>query len=179
MTRRGAAYHGQRALLGEEGEFARTEGGTWPTMASGFIILRDGRCLSLRHAVHDAVLRSIATGLDSATAFQQWLAAQVPGATDADLGHAFVRAADGAHVSRELDTRSLTAPNQKLFERAAREAKPIPGPFAPAEDVDRGLQRLRKMLDSCDAGRPALELSDWTVEAPPCQTRVGPGWVSD
>ena len=147
-------------------------------MASGFIILRDGRCLSLRHAVHDAVLPSIATALNSATAFHQWLAAQVPGETDADLGYAFVRAADGAHVSRELDTRDRTAPNLTLFERAAREAKPIPGPCAPDEDVNRGLQRLRKMLDSCDEGRPVLESSDWTVEAAPCQTRIGPGWDS-
>ena len=145
-------------------------------MASGFIILRDGRCLALRHAVHDAVLRSIAAGLDSATPFQDWLAGQVPHGDDAELGHAFVRVKDGSQVTRELDIRGLTASNQSLFERAARDATPTAGPYAPIEDVKSALQRLRKMLDSCDEGRPVVELSDWTVVAPPCETQIGPGW---
>jgi hypothetical protein len=145
-------------------------------MASGCIILRDGRCLSVRQAVHDAVLRSIATVVDAKTDFHAWLARQVPIETDVELGHAFVRAEDGSHVTRELDIRGLTARNQRVFERAVREAKPIEGPFAPTEDVDWALQRLRTMLDSCDEGRPALELSDSTVEMPRCETRIGPGW---
>ena len=139
--------------------------------------LRDGRCLSVRHGVHDAVLRSIATILESPSPFHDWLAGQVRAETDVELGYAFVRAADGAYVQRELDTRALTAANQRMFERAARVARPIPGPHAPAEDVDWALQRLRTMLDLCDEGRPAREFSDWTVEAPPCQTRIGPGWA--
>jgi hypothetical protein len=38
-------------------------------MASGFIVLREGRCLSLVHAIHDAVLRSITESLSCAGAF--------------------------------------------------------------------------------------------------------------
>lgn len=33
-------------------------------MASGFIILKDGRCLSVRHATHDALVRSVAASLE-------------------------------------------------------------------------------------------------------------------
>lgn len=139
--------------------------------------MRDGRCLSVRHAIHDSLLRSIATVLEG-TPLAAWLGTQVPMNTDVELGHSFARAANGEHVSRELDTRAFTELNQKLFERAAREAKPIAGPEAPVEDVEFALNRLRKMLDSCDEGRPPLELSDWTIEAPPNEMRMGPGWTA-
>lgn len=72
--------------------------------------------------------------------------------------------------------RGLTDLNRRLFELAAREAKPIAGPYAPVEDVARALKRLREMLDRCDEGRPPLELSDWTIEAPLYEKRIGPGW---
>ena len=145
-------------------------------MASGFIILRDGRCLSVRHAIHDSVLRSIASVLIGAP-LGEWLGKQVPIDTDVELGYAFVRAANGEHVSRELDTRALTESNQELFKRAAREARPIAEAYAPLADVESALNRLRKMLDLCDEGRPPLELSDWTAQAPPCEKRTGPGWI--
>jgi hypothetical protein len=145
-------------------------------MASGFLILRDGRCLSVRHAVHDAVLRSVAGALKPASPLYEWLATQVPAEGDADLGFAFVRAVDEEHVPRTLDIRGLTETNRRLFEQVARDAKAIPAPRSPVEDVESALSLLRQMLDACDAGRPVLELSDWTVEAAPCEEMVGPGW---
>ena len=82
-------------------------------MASGFIILRDGRCLSVTHAAHDAVLHSIAAAMQDATPLHAWLLTQIPVEMDVELGYAFVRASDGEHVSRKLDTRGLTKPNQE------------------------------------------------------------------
>ena len=69
-------------------------------MASGFIVLRDGRCLSLVHAIHDEVLRSIAESLDVGSPLRTWLATQTPADDDVDLGYAFVRRA--IHVARAL-----------------------------------------------------------------------------
>jgi hypothetical protein len=144
-------------------------------MASGFIILKDGRCLSVRHAAHDALLRSVVTALGDSP-FRAWLLTQVPDEGDVELGYAFIRTADGAHVVRVLDLRCLTGTNRRLFESAAREARPIEGPFAPVEDVVSALNRLRAMLDSSERGESALTLSDWTCKAPPAEGRVGPGW---
>ncbi len=145
-------------------------------MASGFIILRDGRCLAVRHAVHDALLRSVAALLVDVSPLRTWLLAQVPNELDVDLGYAFVRAANGEHFARELDLRGLTEASQRLFERAARSAEPLAGPFAPEDAVTWALERFRTMLDRCDRGEPPLELSDWTCEPPPVEGRIGPGW---
>ena len=145
-------------------------------MASGFIILRDGRCLSVRHAIHDSVLRSIAAAIEDDN-LRAWLTTQVPADGDIDIGYAFVRAGSGEHVTRELDTRGFTESNRRSFELAVAEAEPIAGPRARLEDVAFALKRLREMVRLCDEGRPPLELSDWTIEARPCEERIGPGWT--
>ena len=144
-------------------------------MACGFLILNDGRCLSVRHACHDAVLRSIAAAL-SECPLRTWLQSQVPTDADMDFGYAFIRAADEEHVSRVLDLRCLTDENRRLFEAAARSATPVAGPFAPVEDVSYALDRLRAMLERCDNGEPPLTLSDWINVAPPPKGKIGPGW---
>lgn len=59
-------------------------------MASGFIILTDGRCLSVRHKVHDAVVRSIAAAIDQAAPLADWLRRQGRAQQDRDLGHVFL-----------------------------------------------------------------------------------------
>jgi hypothetical protein len=145
-------------------------------MASGFIVLRDGRCLAVRGPIYDAVLRSIAAVMDATTSLHSWLVAQVPQEDDAELGHAFVRASDGTIISRHIDTRGLTESNRQMFDRAARLAIPTVGPHSEAADVASALKRLCDMLHMSDEGRPPLELSDWTVEAPACNDRVGPDW---
>jgi hypothetical protein len=53
-------------------------------MAPGFIVLRDGRCLSVVHAIHDAVLKSITESLEAGTPLRDWLATQTP--RDAKVG---------------------------------------------------------------------------------------------
>lgn len=145
-------------------------------MASGFIILRDGRCFSVRWTIHDVVFQSVAEAMNEGTPLRNWLCDQIPSPLDVEMGYGFIRTSDGEHISRSIDLRGMTEANQKLFETAARRAKPIPVPPAAVESVNRALRRLREMLDRCDSGEPPLSLSDWTVEAPPVEERVGPGW---
>jgi hypothetical protein len=145
-------------------------------MASGFIILSDGRCLSVQGALHDALLQSVAAAMEDDLPLRAWLNSQVPGPLDVELGYGFVRTADGEQVVRMLDLRGLTEANRRLFENAVRRAEPVAGAFAPVEAVSWVLERFREMLDRCDRGEPPLELSDWTCEAPPVERRIGPGW---
>jgi hypothetical protein len=145
-------------------------------LASGFIILKDGRCLAVRNATYDALLRSVMAAMEDGSSLRAWLHDQIPSALDDDFGYAFIRATDGEHVDRYLDLRGLTAANRSVFDIAVRRAEPVEGPFAPVEDVIWALQRFREMLDRCDRGEPPLELSDWTCEAPPVERRIGPDW---
>lgn len=145
-------------------------------MASGFIIFKDGRCFAVRHALHDALLRSVVAAIEDGSPLRAWLLTQVPCSHDVDLGYAFVRSDDGEQVARELDLRGLTEANRRLFESAARRAEPIADLFAPVEDITWVLERFREMLDRCDRGEPPLELSDWTCEAAPVERKIGPGW---
>src|SRR6476660_9170691 len=79
-----------------------------PRVASGFIVLRDGRCLAVRSRLHDSVVRSIARAIPIGDPLREWLTKQAPGHQDAELGHAFVRTGDAVHVSRLIDTRGMT-----------------------------------------------------------------------
>jgi hypothetical protein len=143
-------------------------------MASGFIVLRDGRCLSVRWPVHDAVLRAIVEKLDERSPLALWLAEQLPRDGDVELSYAFVRENDGEQVARAVDVRGLTDENRTAFEEAALIAA------RSAEGIDAvvraALDRLRRMIECARAGEPPLELSDWTTVAPPCTVRSGPGW---
>ena len=51
-------------------------------MASGFLVLPDGRCLSRRGFAHDGVIRAVADQLGPGSVEQnlkKWLAEQLPG----------------------------------------------------------------------------------------------------
>ena len=96
---------------------------------------------------------------------------------DQELGYAFVRASDGVHVSRIIDTRGMIPEIQRRFEMAARVAEPTDEPEH--EEVENCLARLKMMLAYCDEGRPPLEFSDWRELTPPPNERIGPGWPDD
>lgn len=143
-------------------------------MASGFIVLRDGRCLAVRSRLYDSVVRSIAQGLPNGDQLRELLTKQVPGEQDQELGHAFVRMADSVHVSRLIDTRGMTPEIRQRFEMAVRVAESTGEPGR--ADVDHCLARLNTMLAYCDEGRPPLEFSDCCELTPPPDERIGPGW---
>src|SRR6185436_1668335 len=51
-------------------------------MASGFIVLKDGRCLAVGYPLHDAVLISVLEALPDGDPLRAWLETQVPGTDD-------------------------------------------------------------------------------------------------
>jgi hypothetical protein len=138
-------------------------------MAAGFVILKDGRCFSVPSAAHDRALRAVLDAMGVDEPLRRWLDEQLPSDGDTELGYAFVRKSDGEHVSRHLDLRGLTELNREVFEEAALDTERT-------NESDPALLRLRQMIRYCRAGAPPLELSDWTVEAPPGPRRIGPGW---
>ena len=145
-------------------------------MASGFIVLGDGRCLAVHYPVYDAVLRSISCALSQLDPLRGWLDTQLPGEVDVELGFAFVRLANGEQVLRYLDVRGLTDPNQTKFEDAALIAQPSAGPHATFELVEVAISRLRDMIESRRAGASPLALSDWTTQPAEPVEKIGPGW---
>ena len=132
-------------------------------MASGFLILTDGRCLARRWSVYDGVLLAIADQIEPSAEgllFQRWLRSLVPGPLD----------------KRHLDLRQLASKNQQLFvaaaERACDAASSQPGEHPYRES----LMDLGDMLQRMKRGEPPLSRSDWTRVIPPDGRRVGPGW---
>jgi hypothetical protein len=131
--------------------------------------LPDGRGLSVRSAVHDAVLLSVAAAAGNEV-LSSWLRSKLPKANDPELGYAFVRESDGEHVSRWIDLRVRPVEEQTDFSEAAKRATPMSAPYAPLEDVQQALERLREMLDHLARGEPPLEFSDLR-EIPPIRGR--------
>jgi hypothetical protein len=154
-------------------------------MASGFIVLSDGRCFSRRWSDHDIVLRAVAEQLDgskSARTLRDWLLEQLPSPEDFDhVGYGpWLRKSDQMLVERFLDLREFTPENQRLFHQAARKA----GERAGSVDCDewpawlRGcLKELANMAARADQGEPPLSRSDWREVVPSKGRHIGPGWT--
>jgi len=90
-------------------------------MASGFLILSDGRCFARRWSAHDDVLRAVAVELDDRhSALREWLLSLLPGPNDEEhIGFGpWVRRADQRVIQRYLDLRELTLENQKILQQA-------------------------------------------------------------
>src|SRR5215831_17825927 len=153
-------------------------------MASGFIILQDGRCFAKRWWCYDATLREVITELTHDQQGQElavWLNSLLPTPEDEEeLGYgAWLRKSDGEIIPRHLDIRELTEANQHLFNNAARRAllrlkenssKNV------AEDTITCISILVDMIDRAERGELPLSLSDWTRVEPSSGMRSGPGW---
>jgi hypothetical protein len=147
-------------------------------MASGFLVLPDGRCLARRWSAHDEVLRAVANQLgEDATAqrLKVWLLEQLPGASDEEeLGYgAWFRTADQQVVVRHIDLRQMTVKNQQLFCDAAKRAAQTEHP---EEWLRACLSDLADMILRGERGEPALSKSDWREVVPPRGGPIGPGW---
>jgi hypothetical protein len=126
-------------------------------VASGFLVLADGRCYAPRWAFYDAVLRAVAAAIDDTAegrALRVWLLAQLPGPQDIQhIGHGpWVRASDEQTIERFLDVRVLTPQNQRC------------------------LLDLGDMVARADRGEPPLSRSDWREVLHSQGRRIGPGW---
>jgi hypothetical protein len=155
-------------------------------MASGFMILQDGRCFSVRWSAYDAYLLAIADELVRSPLelkLGDWLRSLVPTEDDLDhLGYGpWLRRADGEVIARVFDLRELAPCDQRLFEIGAQRAftglKLGHSSHLPREYLDN-FQRLMRMIKYVRQGRPPAELSDWRdgYTEPPTGKRVGPGW---
>jgi hypothetical protein len=147
-------------------------------MASGFLVLPDGRCLARRWSAHDAVLRAMADQLGQEPAARQlehWLLEQLPGASDEEeLGYgAWFRASDQQVVVRHLDLRQVTVENQRLFCEAAKRAALVD---RAEEWLGACLSDLAEMVERAERGEPPLSKSDWREVVPPKGGPIGPGW---
>jgi hypothetical protein len=146
-------------------------------MPSGFLILPDGRCFSIRWAAHDDVLRAVANQLADSPELQNWLRQQLPGPEDIqEVGIGmWIRAADNAHIERHIDLRLMTAENQRLFCQAAKRAAKA----AHAEDwLPAALDELVDMIVRWERGELPLSKSHSRVVPPLEGERIGPGWGS-
>ena len=144
-------------------------------MASGFIVLPDGRCLARRSDVYDLALRAIANELEGEPALADlrlWLQALLPGAGDfEELGYgAWLRVADQEVIVRHLDMRQLSPSDQAAMCAAAIRA---------GKRRDKVLRDLAAMVEACQRGEPPLSNSDWSEVLPAEEERIGPGWARE
>src|SRR5262245_15675089 len=129
-------------------------------MASGFLVLPDGRCLARRWRAHDTVLRWIADALaadPAASRLEAWLRRQIPGPDDIEeLGFgAFLRRRNGTEevVLKHLDLRRLAPEQQRLFCDAAKRARQV----VPDDEWARVcLDDLVDMIERGERGEPPL-----------------------
>jgi hypothetical protein len=151
-------------------------------VASGFIVLADGRCFAPTSRLYDDTLRLVAAHLPDSTPariFKDWLLSLLPGPSDTDIGHGWVRSVDNQTVVRKIDVRELTAENQKLFHGAARLAGDRLRSDQPSEmpswTKDCALE-LADMVARADRGESPLSRSHWREVVPTEGRKVGPGW---
>ncbi|WP_276482519.1 hypothetical protein [Paraflavitalea pollutisoli] len=157
-------------------------------MASGFIILSDGRCLARRWTFYDLIFELVIEVLSAdqdqdelKIAFCNWLRTQIPSSEDIECGYCFIRP-DGENVVRHFDLRELTPGNQEIFWKAIQRIL-IRDILQPEKDeydlirikVFKIFLRMKKLADRLD--HPD-NLSDWRkgYTEPPSGERVGPGW---
>ena len=155
-------------------------------MASGFLILDDGRAFSVRWSAHDLFLRAIADELtesDAEKTLADWLYSLLPGPNDIEhIGYGpWVRATDSEVVSRVFDVRELTKENRHFFHEAAIRAyhkfTDGDGSVVPT-DYSTTFDRLIAMLQSIHNGEPPDAINDWLngYTEEPTGKRSGPGW---
>ncbi|MEM9981012.1 MAG: hypothetical protein AAF734_00860 [Bacteroidota bacterium] len=153
-------------------------------MASGFIILKDGRGFARRWTSHDELL-SLAIKelvlLEGGQPLADWLALQMPVGKEeegSDAGWGFYNVRIEQWINRVLDVRSLTATNQSLFWEAICNVKEK---LSHADNTYSCLSLdlfniFYRMYECAERGEPPLELTDLRELAAPCTEKNGPGW---
>ncbi|MDB5353477.1 MAG: hypothetical protein JWN86_4724, partial [Planctomycetota bacterium] len=118
---------GNRHRPGRTGPGLRSASSVMEGMvASGSLVLPDGRCFAPRWSSYDAVLRAVADELEAPEAadLRGWLLGLLPGPADEEhVGYGpWYRAADGQLIERTLDLRELTPTNPSLICEAGKQA---------------------------------------------------------
>jgi hypothetical protein len=149
-------------------------------VASGFLILPDGRCFARRWSFHDAVLRAVADELPASEAaeLRGWLLGLLPSPVDEEhVGYGpWYRVADDRLVERMLDLRELAPGNHRLIcEAVTRAAKR--GATGYPDGLVHCLSDLADMVSRFEHGEPPLSRSDWVEVVPQRGRKIGPGWT--
>lgn len=155
-------------------------------MASGFIIMKDGRCFARKADVYDYVIKTVIEELrrnGRNSEFMQWLASLIPADNDIDMGYGFIRYDSGEELSRWLDLRELTADNQKAFWTSLQDSLNRNTAKLNPESQDKStfnelLVLLLRMNYLAEIEDNPDNLSDWQkgYTEPYSNNRVGPGW---
>ena len=158
-------------------------------MASGFIILRDGRSLARRWTAYDYIIELVIDKLSKkrlkeADDFKNWLQALLPNPDDIYNGFGgFIRKDTGENVERWLDLRELTEENQQLFWESLQES--LRELILDKQNQEYNshiifiLKYFLRMKKLADIGDDPTNLSDWRdgYVTPSTNKKVGPGWA--
>ena len=146
-------------------------------MASGFLVLPDGRCLARRMLAHDEVVRAIANEV-VVEPLRKWLLEQLPGPDDElSIGYGpWFRKSDRTIVPRIIDVRLMTLENQQLFCDAVKRAALV---HHDEEWPARSLSDFADMISRMERGELPHTKSDWIHVLPPRGERIGPGWPAE
>ena len=151
-------------------------------MASGFIVLKDGRCFGRRWTGYDEILKISIKELyllENGNDLARWLETRIPDADDesGECGWGFYKTSTDEFLNRHLDIRSFTLENQELFVKSILNGRvkllEHKEDYSPL-NIDF-FEIFYKMLVLSENGEPVLEFSDWgTIQ--PCNEKNGPGW---
>lgn len=153
-------------------------------MASGFIVLADGRCFARRWRAYDEIIRIVireATEIPGGKLLTEWLKLQIPeneDIGDREFGWGFFDSRSNQVINRMLDLRSLTPENQSIFRKSIQTGREklsrLESAYSPLHPYF--LLLLDHMFELVERGEPPMELSDWKKLAEPCTEQNGPGW---
>ncbi|WP_299256185.1 hypothetical protein [uncultured Aquimarina sp.] len=153
-------------------------------MASGFIILKDGRCFARRWTGYDEILKIVIKELrelEGGKPLAKWLKVIIPNdnlTDEMEAGWGFLDLESDEWISRKLDLRSLTKENQELFWEAIQRGKinlNYQGQGYSILSPDY-FQEFYEMCELAEKGEPPMQLTHWNKLADPCNEQNGPGW---
>jgi hypothetical protein len=152
-------------------------------MASGSIILNDGRCWSDRWTGYDCLLSVVIDEIrlcGDHPEFMAWLRTRIPEEQDIEMGYGFIKPDTDENIVRSIDLRELTPASQEVFWSALQRAatKLIVNPGDQHEHLLLQMKRLLHMHHLVRIGDPPDHLSDWRTGyvEPPSGEKIGPGW---
>ncbi len=149
-------------------------------MASGFIILKDGRCLARNWRTYNYIL-NLAIDEMPENELTKWLRNRIPKDVDIYDGFGgFYRNETDEHIEGKLDLRELTMKNQKQFWNAIQIAltKLIKQNNIDNNDSIDLLKELLGMKKQAEIGGSLFKMNDWRngYSEPKTDIRIGPGW---
>ena len=132
-------------------------------MASGFLILPDGRCYAVRWSLFDDVMRTVAIELSKnaeSKVLHGWLTTKIPTVDDVeDMGAGmWLRSSDQELLNRKIDLRDLPVQDRLRFCEATKNASRV---SVRDEMTSQGLSSLVGVIERYERCDPPLRKSEW------------------